>query len=142
MFATIDNMGSGSILDGVLVGIADGWFQEALADSAYEFEKAVASGDRTIVGVNRHVNPNEPPLEVLRISEQVEAGQRTKLAALRRDRDQSRVDAALFALKEGAAADANLMSLLVDAARARATLGEIVGTMKEVFGGYTEQPRV
>ena len=142
MFATIDNMGSGSILDGVLVGIADGWFQEALADSAYEFEKAVASGDRTIVGVNQHVNPNEPPLEVLRISEQVEAGQRTKLAALRRDRDQSRVDAALFALKEGAAADANLMSLLVDAARARATLGEIVGTMKEVFGGYTEQPRV
>ena len=66
MFATIDNMGSGSILDGVLVGIADGWFQEALADSAYEFEKAVASGDRTIVGVNQHVNPNEPPLEVLR----------------------------------------------------------------------------
>jgi methylmalonyl-CoA mutase N-terminal domain/subunit len=142
MFATIDNMGSGSMLDGVLAGIADGWFQEALADSAYEFEKAVASGERVIIGVNEHVNPDEPPLKILRISEEVEVEQRTKLAELRRDRDAERVKATLDALRDGAAGDANLMVLMVDAARARATLGEIVNAMKDVFGGYTEQPRV
>ena len=142
MFTTIDAMGSGSMLDGVLVGIGEGWFQGALADSAYEFEKAVASGDRVIVGVNEHVNPDESPLEILRISAEVEAGQRARLAALRRDRDSQRVDTALDALRRGAAGEANLMELLVDAARARATLGEMVGAMKDVFGGYTEQPHV
>jgi methylmalonyl-CoA mutase N-terminal domain/subunit len=142
MFATIESMGNGSMLDGVLTGIADGWFQEALADSAYEFEKAVASGDRVIVGVNRHINPEEDPLEILRVSEEVEASQRSRLAALRRERDQDRVDAALDALRAGAEGDANLMELLVEAARARATLGEMIGAMKDVFGGYTEQPRV
>ncbi len=142
MFTAIDAMGSGSMLDGVLVGIDEGWFQEALADSAYEFEKAVGSGDRIIVGVNRHVNSDEAPLEILRVSEEVEAGQRSRLAMLRRDRDSARVEAALDALRDGAAGEANLMELLVDAARVRATLGEMVGAMKSVFGGYTEQPRV
>jgi methylmalonyl-CoA mutase N-terminal domain/subunit len=142
IFADIEAMGAGSMLDGVLAGIADGWFQEALADSAYAFEKAVASGDRVVVGVNAHVNPDEQPLEILRISEQVEALQRSKLADLRAGRDAARVEAALEALRTGAAGDANLMALLVDAARARATLGEMMGAMKDVFGGYTEQPRV
>jgi methylmalonyl-CoA mutase N-terminal domain/subunit len=142
IFARIDAMGSGSMLDGVLAGIDEGWFQEALADSAYEFEKAVASGDRVIVGVNSHINPDEEPLEILRISEKVEAEQRSKLAALRNDRDAGRVAAALSSLREGAAGDANLMELLIEAARARATLGEIVEAMKDVFGVYREQPRV
>ena len=142
MFTVIDTMGSGSMLDGVLVGIDEGWFQEALADSAYDFEKAVGSGDRIIVGVNQHVSPDEEPLEILRVSEEVEAEQRSRLAVLRRDRDSGRLEAALAALREGAAGDANLMELLVDAARARATLGEMVETMKSVFGGYTEQPHI
>ena len=92
--------------------------------------------------MNQHVNPDEGPLEILRIPAEVEERQRAALADLRRDRDQERVDATLDALRAGAAGDANLMGLLVDAARARATLGEIVGALKDVFGGYTEQPRV
>ncbi len=142
MFATIDRMGNGSMLDGVLRGIDEGWFQSALADSAYEFEKALNSGDRVIVGVNKHVKDDETPLDILRISADVETTQRAKLARLRGNRDQAAVDGALDALRTGAAGDANLMELIIEAARNRATLGEIVDAMKDVFGGYREPPRV
>ncbi len=142
IFASIERMGSGSMLDGVLHGIDEGWFQSALADSAYEFEKALNSGDRVIVGVNKHVRTDEAPLDILRIGAEIEAGQRAKLARLRGDRDQGEVDLRLEDLRRGAAGDANLMELIVEAARARATLGEIVDAMKSVFGGYREPPRV
>ena len=141
-FAQIERMGKGSMLDGVLHGIDEGWFQSALADSAYEFEKAVSSGERVIVGVNKHVRSEEEPLEILRISGEVEEGQRAELIRLRGARSDDRVAAAIEALRVGAGGDANLMPLLVDAARARATLGEIVAAMKDVFGGYREPPRV
>jgi methylmalonyl-CoA mutase N-terminal domain/subunit len=142
IFASIERMGSGSMLDGVLHGIEEGWFQSALADSAYEFEKALNSGDRVIVGVNKHAKDNEPPLEILRISPEIESAQREKLARLRGARDDAGVQSALQKLRIGADGDANLMELIVEAARARATLGEITAAMEEVFGGYREPPRV
>ncbi|MBT8197896.1 MAG: methylmalonyl-CoA mutase [Acidimicrobiia bacterium] len=142
LFAEIDAMGDGSMLDGVLAGISDGWFQGAIADSAYDFEKAVASGDRTVVGVNKFTLADEPPIEILRIGRHVEDGQRQALEDLRRDRDPERVAGALDALAAGAAGDANLMPLLIEAARARATLGEIVSTLEADFGRYREPPRV
>jgi len=142
MFATIDRMGNGSILDGVLAGIEEGWFQGAIADSAYEFEKAVTSGERSIVGVNVHVRTVEEPLDILRIGTEIEEGQRARLHRLRGDRDEARVAAAVAALEAGARGEANTMPLLIEAARARATLGEIVITLKSVFGGYREPPRV
>jgi methylmalonyl-CoA mutase N-terminal domain/subunit len=142
MFAAIDRMGHGSMLDGVLAGIEEGWFQGAIADSAYEFEKAVTSGERSIVGVNTYVKTDEPPLDILRIGAEVEQAQRARLDRLRGERDQAAVDRALAALETGARGDANTMPLLVDAARARATLGEIVATLRTVFGGYREPPRV
>ncbi len=142
IFADIERMGNGSMLDGVLHGIDEGWFQSAQADSAYEFEKALDSGERVIVGVNKYVKDDERPLEILRIGAEVEAGQRAKLTRLRGSRYQADVDEALAALGAGAEGEANLMELVVDAARARATLGEIVATLKGVFGGYREPPRV
>ncbi len=142
MFAAIDRMGDGSMLDGVLAGIEEGWFQGAIADAAYEFEKAVTSGERSIVGVNVHVKSDEDPLDILRIGTEIEEGQRARLTRLRGQRDEAAVSGALAALEEGARGDANTMPLLIDAARARATLGEIVATLKSVFGGYREPPRV
>ena len=141
IFATIDTMGDGSMLDGVLRGIDDGWFQGALSDSAYEFEKAVTNGERTVVGVNKYVKEDEP-IEILRIGKEIEERHTTRLGELRRDRSQPDVDAALAVLRDGAEGDANLMPLLIEAARARATLGEIVSTLKSVFGVYQEPPRV
>jgi methylmalonyl-CoA mutase N-terminal domain/subunit len=142
MFVRIERMGDGSILDGVLVGIEEGWFQAAVADSAYEFEKAVTSGERVIVGVNKHVRQDEDPLDILRISGEVEASQRDTLERLRAGRDEAAVTASLDSLRTAAAGTDNLMPLLIDAARRRATLGEITAAMKDVFGSYREPPRV
>jgi methylmalonyl-CoA mutase N-terminal domain/subunit len=138
----IDEMGEGSMLEGVLRGIEEGWFQGAGADSAYEFEKALGSGERVTVGVNRFVEEGGPRLEVLRISEGVEEGQRSKLASRRMGRDQEAVGEALEALSRAAASDAELMPPIVDAARLRATEGEIVAALTSVFGAYREPPRV
>ncbi|NNJ46807.1 MAG: methylmalonyl-CoA mutase [Acidimicrobiia bacterium] len=138
IFATIDRKGSGSMLAGVLRGIEEGWFQGRLSDSAYEFEKKVSSGERGIVGVNRFAKEDEDAIQILRISEEIEATQRQVLSDLRADRDEQAVVAALEVLKEGAAGTANLMELIVAAARVRATEGEIVAALQEVFGDYRE----
>jgi methylmalonyl-CoA mutase N-terminal domain/subunit len=135
-------MGSGSMLDGTLRGIEENYFQGALADSAYEFEKAVGTGERSIVGVNVYVDDGETPIETLVIPEQVELDQRHAVERVRGARDQQRVDSTLKALEEGAHGEANLMELMVDAARARATEGEIVTTLKRVFGPYHESVRI
>ncbi len=142
LFTHIDRMGGGSMLDGVLRGIDEGWFQGIIADSAYELEKAISSGERVIVGVNKHVKDDEEPIDILRIGAELERQQCARLAAVRRERDGDRARAATDALRAGAAGDANLMELLVAAARARVTLGEMTAAMKDVFGGYREPPRV
>jgi methylmalonyl-CoA mutase N-terminal domain/subunit len=141
-FAHIDRIGGGSMLEGVLRGIDEGWFQAAIADSAYEFEKALTSGERAIVGVNRYAKAEEDPLDILRIGQDVEVAQRARLAATRGESDPDRAERALADLATAAATEANLMPLLVEAARARCTLGEIGDALKAVFGGYREPPRV
>jgi methylmalonyl-CoA mutase N-terminal domain/subunit len=138
----IDRMGGGSILDGVLRGIEDGWFQGSLADSAYEFEKALESGERVVVGVNKYASADEDELDILRIGSEVERSQLARVGAVRSGRDGAAVEKALGELREGAEGEANLMRLIVAAARVRATEGEIVDAMKDVFGGYREPPRV
>ena len=135
---TLDRLGEGSMLDGVLRGIEEGFFQSAIADSAYEFEKAVNSGDRSVVGVNRFAKDEEEPIEILRIAKTVEEVQRERVAAVRRGRDEKGVEEALAALESSARQDTNLMPLLVEAARRRATEGEIASRLKSVFGAYRE----
>jgi methylmalonyl-CoA mutase N-terminal domain/subunit len=138
----VDRMGRGSMLDGVLAGIDEGWFQGAIADSAYEFEKAVGSGERAIVGVNKYASEDHEELDILRISDEVERSQRSRVAAVRQARDEAAVTSALEVLVEGARGEANLMPLMIGAARVRATEGEIAAALKGVFGGYREPPRV
>jgi len=142
ILSQIDRMGSGSMLDGVLRGIEEGWFQSALADSAYEFEKALGSGERVIVGVNKYASDDEEQLDILRIGTEVEDAQRAAVGRVRAQRDGAAVARALAALTAAAPTDANLMPLIVEAARARATEGEIVGALTPVFGEYREPPRV
>ena len=138
IFETIDRKGAGSMLAGVLAGIDEGWFQGRLSDSAYEFEKKVTSGERGIVGINRHLKEDEDDIQILRISEEIETAQRLVLGDLRAGRDEAVVTSSLAALQQGASGTANLMELIVDAARARATEGEIVACLQEVFGDYRE----
>ncbi len=138
----VDRLGNGSMLDGTLRGIEEGYFQMALSESAYQFEKSLDTGDRAIVGVNKYAKDEEDELEILRIGAEIEHFQNLRLKDLRARRDTGAVEKALAALEQGARGTANLMPLLVDACRVRATQGEIVERLKRVFGTYREQARI
>ena len=142
IFATLDEFGDGSMLDGVIKGIDENWFQGAIADSAYELERTFNSGERVIVGVSGFKEGNDDDdLDILRISNEDETRQRKRLDAIRHDRNQAAVDAALAKLRtEAADPEINLMPTLIEASQAYATLGEMMGTMADVFGRHTEVP--
>ena len=141
IFAEIERMGSGSMLDGVLAGIERGWFQSEIAEAAYREQLLHEKGRRLKVGVNAFTETGEAPLEILQIGPETERAQVRAVRELRARRDASRAGAALERLRELAATEANLIEPLVDCARAYCTEGEIVGVLREVFGEYREDPR-
>ena len=142
IFATLDEFGDGSMLDGVIKGIDENWFQGAIADSAYELERKFNTGERVIVGVSGFKEGNDDDdLDILRISNEDETRQRKRLDAIRHDRNQAAVDAALAKLRtEAGDPEINLMPTLIEASQAYATLGEMMNTMADVFGRHTEVP--
>ncbi|MBI4636757.1 MAG: methylmalonyl-CoA mutase family protein [Candidatus Rokubacteria bacterium] len=129
-------------MGGTIRAIEEGYFQREIADSAYDFARRKASGAETVIGVNKFVEPAEPaPLEIHRVPLEVEARQVARLAEVRRRRDGTRV-ATLLDRLESLARDpaANLMPVTVELVRARATLGEIVARLRQVWGAYAETP--
>ncbi len=130
--AKIDEMG------GAVKAIEGGYIQREIADSAYQFQMEVEKEERIIVGVNRF-RQEEPPLkDVLRISPEVETYQIEKLRKVKKKRDNARVSQTLTRLKEAAEGTENLVPPILDAVKAYATLGEIAGTLRDVFGEYRE----
>jgi methylmalonyl-CoA mutase N-terminal domain/subunit len=142
LFADIMKMGEGSMLEGCIRGIEENWFQGRIADSAYELERSFNSGDRIVVGVNDFTEGNnDAELETLRITNEDERKQLTRLEKVRRDRDDGEVRAALRRLSEDASdPEVNLMPALIEAAKAYATVGEMMSALAEVFGRYVEVP--
>lgn len=144
LFAELDDLGGGSMLEGVIKGIDENWFQGKLADSAYDLERRFNSGRRIVVGVNAFTEGNdEDQIALLQITHEDEARQLKRLDQVRRDRDQSAVDAALGRVERDAAdPELNLMPTLIDAVKAYATLGEIMGALGKVFGRHVEVPTI
>ena len=142
LFAELDALGDGSMLEGVLRGIESGWFQGEIAESAYELERKVNDGRHVVVGVTDFFEGNDaPPPELLHIGPEAEELQLKRLAAVKHDRDGERVDAALARVRADASEPtANLMPALLDAVATHATVGEIIGALADVFGRYREQP--
>jgi methylmalonyl-CoA mutase N-terminal domain/subunit len=141
MFSEIDRMGGGSMLEGVLAGIEVGWFQQAIAESAFREQRRYESGDLTKVGVNAFVDRHDEAVETLVIGPEGERAQLESLARVRAERDGSAALDALDALVAAAGTDANLIPFLVDCARSLCTEGEIVSALIGVFGDYRETPR-
>lgn len=143
IFAEIERLGGGSMLEGAFVGIDDGYYQGRIADSAYELEKRISAGERVIVGVNAFTAGNEEDeIPTLVIGPEVEARQIERLRAVRRRRDEEAQRTAIRRLVEEARdPERNLMPALIDAARARASVGEVMMALGEVFGLYEEPPR-
>ncbi len=142
MFAHLDALGDGSMREGVLRAVEDGWFQREITDSAYELERKLNDGRHVVVGVNTATEGNhEPPPELLHIGPKVEEEQLKRLAAVKADRDAERVDAALTRVRADAAdPEVNLMPALLDSVATQATIGEIAAALADVFGRYREDP--
>ena len=144
VFAHLDALGDGSLLEGCLRAVEDGWFQGEIADSAYELERKLNRGDHVVVGVNAFLEGNdEPPPPTLRIGPEVEDQQLKRLAAVKADRDDAAVAAALERVRADASEPTtNLMPALLAAADAYATVGEICETLASVFGRHVEVARI
>ncbi|HEX4493830.1 MAG TPA: methylmalonyl-CoA mutase family protein [Acidimicrobiia bacterium] len=144
VFAHLDDMGNGSLLEGCLRAVEDGWFQGEIADSAYELERKLNRGDHVVVGVTGFLEGNdEPPPPTLRIGPEVEQEQLDRLAKVKADRDGARVESALARVRHDASEPTtNLMPALLGAADAYATVGEICDTLAGVFGRHVEVARI
>jgi methylmalonyl-CoA mutase N-terminal domain/subunit len=133
-FARIDELG------GMVEAIKRGFPQREIADASFRYQQEVDAGKRIVVGVNEYRLAEEEGLELHRADPAIERKQSERLETTRARRDSAAVEAALAALKEAAASDRNLMPSFLEAARARASEGEMVAALQEVFGSYTEQP--
>ena len=144
LFAHVEQLGGGSMLEGAIRGVEEGWYQGEIAEAAYELERKLNRGEHVVVGVNAFFEGNEePPPPTLRIGPEVEEEQRRRLEKVRHDRDASAVERALARVRADAAdPQTNLMPALLDAVGVYATLGEIVAALADVFGRWTEDARV
>jgi methylmalonyl-CoA mutase N-terminal domain/subunit len=144
LFAEIEGLGRGSMLEGAYAGVERNWYQRHIADAAYDLERKVNDRRRVVVGVNRFTEGNdEDHVEVLRISRVQEQQQLARLEDVKRRRDDGQVRRALVRVRADAAhPDVNLVPALLDAVGVYATEGEIVAALAEVFGRYVEQPAV
>ncbi len=142
IFARIKDMSpDGSMTGGILRGIEEGWFMAEIADAAFTYQQQLEKGEKKIVGVNCHTGSTDEPLEILRVSHEVEREQNRILADRRAGRDQAAAESALARLAEVARTEENLIPAMLDAARAEATLGEICGALRAEWGSYSEPAR-
>ena len=125
------------MLGGALRAIEQGYIQREIQEAAYRIQQSIEQGEQIVVGVNRFATEEEPPIEILRVDERVQAEQIRRLQQVRANRDQSRV-AELLAQLESAARqpDTELMPLFVTCVEHYVTLGEICGVLRQVFGEY------
>jgi len=134
-FAKIDALG------GMVAAVKRNYPQREIADAAFEFQQEIDAGERIVVGVNRYTQDDEQPIPTLRVDPALERKQTDRLQSVRARRDGTAVERALAALREDAAhGDRNLMDPLLACARAHASEGEIVESLQQVFGDYTETP--
>jgi methylmalonyl-CoA mutase N-terminal domain/subunit len=126
----IDGMG------GAVAAIEAGFYQEEIHEAAFRIQRGIESGERVVVGVNRFVEEEGPPPEILRVDEAEAARQVERVRRLRAERDAAAVERALAAVEEAARGSANVLPPMKEALRARATLGEVSDALRRVFGEY------
>lgn len=126
---------------GVLAAIDQNFFQQEIADAAYQYQRAIDKKQRIQVGVNEFIDPDEElDIEILTIDPEIERRQVQKVQKLRRERNNLLVSDKLDALRQTAMGTENMIPYILDCVRAYATEGEIIQTLREVFGEYKEKP--
>jgi len=132
----IDGMG------GMPKAVEAGWVQREIAESAYRFQRAVEAGERTIVGANRFQSEEATRPKPQRVGVSLEREQVERVKAFRKKRNAQDAKRALTAVRETAALETNLVPVILEAVKAKATLGEIAGAMREIFGAYRARSEV
>ena len=141
IFTRIRSMSpDGSMTGGILRGIEDGWFSGQIAEASFAYHQKLEKGEKKVVGVNCYTSTVGQPVEILRVSHQVELDQMAEMARRRAARDQAAVDAALAELLAAARSGQNMIPPMLSAAEAEATLGEICDALRAEWGTYAETP--
>ncbi len=128
----IDSMG------GMLRAIESGYVQAEIQKTAYEYQRAVETGEQTVVGINQFLAQEERTIPILRMDPEIERAQAARVQALRARRNQAKVKAAIAVIEARARAGENLMPAVQAAVEAYATVGEVSDAMRRVFGEYQE----
>ncbi|MFB6172936.1 MAG: methylmalonyl-CoA mutase [Haloarculaceae archaeon] len=134
----IRELGDGSIRDGVLQGIEEGYFHREIQEAAYEYQTRVDEDEEVVVGVNRYQIEEDTAPEILTVDESVQQRQRERLADVKAERDDDAVEAALDDLADAIQRDENVMPAIVDAVKTYATMGEIMEVFEAEYGSYRE----
>ncbi|AUV81178.1 methylmalonyl-CoA mutase [Salinigranum rubrum] len=134
----IREMGDGSVRDGVLEGIQQGYFHREIQDASYEYQERVEQGEEVVVGVNKYAMDEDTRPDLLHVSEEVQERQLSRLDSVKAERDDEAVEEALDAVREAVEAEENVMPALVDAVKAYATMGEIMQVFEAQYGQYRE----
>jgi methylmalonyl-CoA mutase N-terminal domain/subunit len=127
-------------MGGAMAAVEKGFFQEEIRNNAYQLKKEIDENKRVIVGVNKYQDAHDVEPKLNRIDIEIEKRQVARLKELKDSRDRSKVDHALEQLQKAAEKNENLMPLIISAVKNYSTLGEISGTLREVFGRY--EPKV
>jgi methylmalonyl-CoA mutase, N-terminal domain len=130
LIGKIDSMG------GSVPAIEEGFIQNEIARSAYEYQQGIERKEKIIVGVNKFQTDKEAPIPILRIDDSIRQTQSDKLAALRRGRDNAKCDQLLQLLNDKASSTENIMPTVLEAVENKCTLGEIADTLREVYGEH------
>jgi len=132
----IKEMGDGSVRDGVLQGIEDGYFDREIQDSSYEYQQRVEAGEEVVVGVNQYTIEEETDPDLLHVGDDVAQKQLDRLEAVKAERDDDEVQERLDALAEALDNGENVMPPIIDAVKAYATMEEIMGVLEDQYGAY------
>ena len=137
---TIREMGEGSVRDGILAGIDDGYFLREIQEASYEYQERVERGEEVVVGVNEYTLEEDTSPDTLQVDEEATTERQLgRLEDVKAERDDDLVEAALEELRAAIDREVNTIPYIVDAVKAYATMGEIMQIFEEAHGAYTEQ---
>lgn len=135
----IREMGEGSVRDGILEGIDQGYFLREIQEASYEYQERVERGEEVVVGVNQYTIEEDTSPDILQVDEDTADRQLGRLEDVKSERDDGEVEATLEALEGAVDRGENTMPYIVDAAKAYATMGEIMDVFEAEHGAYSEQ---
>lgn len=121
---------------GMVECVKDGYIQSRISQRAYEYQKEIESGERVVVGKNKFTSDDQEEIETYEVEDEVEQAQIKRLENLREERDENAVEEALEGLRQAAQGEENMMPYIVTAVKAYATVGEIMGILRDIFGEY------